>query len=78
MKRLTSTIKMRPTRRLKEIVFHSSAEHTREGLREPMEAQMVHESPDGKLLIVAVLMRVGEVPNAFLQAALDIATLVTP
>jgi len=40
--------------------FHHQSEHSIDGKRSPMEAHFVHEGPDGKLLVLGVLIEDGD------------------
>jgi carbonic anhydrase len=50
---------------LRQFHFHAPSEHTIDGKPYDMVAHLVHESADGELLVIAVLMKVGA-PNPFL------------
>jgi len=50
-----------------EYVFHAPSEHTIDGQRYPLELQILHKRPNGKLLGVAVLFKNGN-SNEFLAA----------
>lgn len=58
-----------PTKRfsLKSVEFHSPSEHTVDGHASDAEVQLIHERPDGRLVIVAVLLNVGSDTNPFLK-----------
>jgi len=47
---------------LKQLHFHTPSEHTLDGKHLPMEMHMVHQSDDGKLAVVGVLIEEG-LPN---------------
>jgi carbonic anhydrase len=44
---------------LKQMHFHTPSEHTLDGKHLPMEMHMVHQSDDGKLAVVGVLIEEG-------------------
>jgi len=57
---------------LRSVRFTSPSENQIEGVGSDMEVQHVHEGSDGQLLVVAVLLRVGLVPdNAYLAQFWD-------
>lgn len=45
---------------LRQFHFHTPSEHTLAGIRYDMEGHLVHESHDGKLLVVGLLLSVSE------------------
>jgi len=52
------------TYELKQFHFHTPSEHTVDGTHMPLEIHFVHQSADGKLAVVGVLVREGpENPN---------------
>jgi len=57
---------------LQQFHFHAPSEHTVDGKTAPMEAHFVHKSADGKLAVVAVLLKEGtaETPFAVVLSAL--------
>ncbi len=56
-----SGITLRGTRfELLQVHFHTPGEHAVQGQRAPMEAHFVHQSAEGELAVVGVLMREGE------------------
>lgn len=50
---------------LQQFHFHSPSEHTVDGEHSPMEMHLVHQSEDGKVAVVAVLIEEGEDNPAF-------------
>ena len=48
---------------LKQFHFHTPSEHTINGQHMPMEMHMVHQSDDGALAVVGVLIKEGKEPN---------------
>jgi len=50
---------------LAQFHFHSPSEHTVDGKAAPMEAHFVHKTADGKLGVVAVLLRQGSTASPF-------------
>lgn len=44
---------------LQQFHFHTPSEHTVDGKASPMEAHFVHKSADGKLLVVALMLKNG-------------------
>jgi carbonic anhydrase len=50
---------------LQQFHFHSPSEHTIDGKPAPMEAHFVHRSADGKLAVVAILLKEGTVASPF-------------
>merc|ERR1711871_237225 len=52
---------------LKQIVFHHGSEHSIDGVQYPLEAQLVHKSVVGSILIVSVLFDMGR-ENEFLNS----------
>lgn len=55
---------------LKQYHFHHPGEHAVDGKSYPMELHLVHKSDDGKLAVVAVLIREGEA-NRWLKPLFD-------
>ncbi|KAL5719846.1 carbonic anhydrase [Ranunculus cassubicifolius] len=54
-------IKINGTRySLKQLHWHSPAEHTFDGLRHQMEVHLVHETPQGKIAVVAITYDYGK------------------
>ena len=45
--------------------FHAPAEHTVDGKTAPMEAHFVHAAPDGRLAVVALLLKSGTTKSPF-------------
>ena len=62
---------------LSYIDFHHKSEHEVNGVRYPLEAQLVHTGEDGRLLIMSVLFAETNGPNAALDK-LPWAGLVLP
>lgn len=61
-----------PSYRLWHVTFHSPSEHTRNGLRMPLEVQLAHkEANTGKLAIVSVFFTDGGQPHSFLNVMLE-------
>ena len=60
---------------LQQIHFHESSEHTLNGVRYPMVIHMVHTSPAGDFLVVAVMAQEGKgsAPFDFLERYLPLA-----
>ncbi|CAL1404240.1 unnamed protein product [Linum trigynum] len=52
---------------LEQCHWHTPSEHTINGKRYAMEAHMVHESADGKIVVVGILYTIGR-PDSFLQS----------
>lgn len=52
---------------LKQFHYHTPSEHTIDGEHSPMEMHMVHQSEDGRLAVVGVMFKEGNVPNANLE-----------
>jgi carbonic anhydrase len=50
---------------LQQFHFHSPSEHTVDGKTAPMEAHFVHKSEDGKLAVVAFLLKEAPAPSPF-------------
>ena len=48
---------------LKQFHFHTPSEHTFDGKHQPMEMHLVHQSEDGSLAVIGVLIKVGKEPN---------------
>lgn len=48
---------------LKQFHFHTPSEHTLDGQHAPMEMHMVHQSKDGSLAVVGVLIQEAKAPN---------------
>lgn len=48
---------------LKQFHFHTPSEHTIDGQHTPMEMHLVHQSNDGNLAVVAVMIQEGNKPN---------------
>ena len=49
---------------LQQFHFHTPSEHTIDGKHAPMEAHFVHKSADGKLAVLAVLLKQGTAASA--------------
>lgn len=45
--------------------FHSPSEHTIDGKSSPMEVHFVHQSAEGKLAVVGVMLKQGTAPSPF-------------
>jgi carbonic anhydrase len=56
---------------LKQIRFHTPAEHSVRGENMPLEMHLIHQNAKGEILIIAVQAKVGDTPNAALQAVID-------
>ncbi|CAD6255119.1 unnamed protein product [Miscanthus lutarioriparius] len=52
---------------LKQLHWHSPAEHTVDGRRYDMELHLVHESAENKAAVIAILYEVGRHDDAFLH-----------
>ena len=52
---------------LKQLHWHSPAEHTVDGRRNDMELHLVHESAEKKAAVIAILYEVGRHDDAFLR-----------
>ncbi|KAL2328585.1 hypothetical protein Fmac_022012 [Flemingia macrophylla] len=52
---------------LKQCHWHSPAEHTMDGKRFGLEFHMVHQTPSGQTAVLAILYRVSEKADAFLE-----------
>ncbi|XP_060174240.1 bifunctional monodehydroascorbate reductase and carbonic anhydrase nectarin-3-like [Lycium barbarum] len=52
---------------LKQIHWHTPSEHTIDGKRFDMEAHLVHESNDGKIVVVGIVYEIGLLPDFFLS-----------
>ncbi|KAJ0976722.1 hypothetical protein J5N97_012196 [Dioscorea zingiberensis] len=52
---------------LKQMHWHSPAEHTIDGVRHPVELHLVHFSDDGNITVVAVLYKFGSEDKLLLQ-----------
>ena len=52
--------------KLLQFHFHSSSEHTINGKYYPMEAHLVHQSEDGELAVIGVMIDIGK-HNNFMQ-----------
>jgi carbonic anhydrase len=50
---------------LQQFHFHTPSEHTVDGKAAPMEAHFVHRSADGKLAVVAFLLKEGTTTSPF-------------
>lgn len=48
---------------LKQFHFHTPSEHTIDGKHLPMEMHMVHQSEDGSLAVVSILVKEGKTKN---------------
>lgn len=48
---------------LKQFHFHTPSEHTLDGKHAPMEMHMVHQSDDGSLAVIGILIQEGKNPN---------------
>lgn len=48
---------------LKQFHFHTPSEHTIDGKHLPMEMHMVHQSKDGSLAVVSILVKEGKTKN---------------
>ena len=51
--------------------FHAPSEHTLNGRQFDLEVHLVHESADGQLVVVAVLMNIGDQPNALVDEVFE-------
>ncbi|KAG0484966.1 hypothetical protein HPP92_009045 [Vanilla planifolia] len=56
--------------KLKRLIWHTPSEHTIDKQQFPVELQLVHESDDGKLVVVAVLYDFGN-PDSFIYQLKD-------
>lgn len=60
------------TYRLWHVTFHSPSEHTRNGVRLPLEVQLTHkEATTGQLAVVSILFTDGGLPHSFLNVMLE-------
>ena len=50
---------------LQQFHFHTPSEHTVDGRHAPMEAHFVHKADDGRLAVVAILLKQGTSPSVF-------------
>jgi carbonic anhydrase len=48
---------------LKQFHFHTPSEHTFDGKQQPMEMHLVHQSEDGSLAVIGILIKEGNVTN---------------
>jgi len=51
---------------LKQFHFHTPSEHTINGNHQPMEMHLVHQSEDGNLAVIGILMMEGKTPHPIL------------
>ncbi|KAL5719849.1 carbonic anhydrase [Ranunculus cassubicifolius] len=54
---------------LKQLHWHCPAEHTFDGIRRQMEVHLVHETPQGKIAVVAITYGYGQ-PDRFLDTVI--------
>ena len=71
------TVLMNRRFRLERIEFHAKSEHLLNGVRFPLEAELVHRSAEYRYLVLSVLFKKGA-KNNFLDHALEWAKLPQP
>ena len=59
--------------RLLQFHFHAPSEHTLGGESSDAEVHLVHESDDGELAVVGILLDAGEQPNPLVDLVLESA-----
>ncbi|KAL8168210.1 hypothetical protein V2J09_009709 [Rumex salicifolius] len=61
---------------LKQLHWHTPSEHTISGIRYAMEVHLVHQTPDNKTAVFAILYKLGN-PDPFLAQLMDEITAIS-